>query len=159
MEFIKFKDKQETRAMRFVQDACGDDSRPILSSIRVENGKTVAADGYRLHIAPTPETLKDHVGKQLKPERRIRVTPQPEEFEEVEGTFPDWKAIDDWKEDDDVVVKIALNQNFLADLKDMPSRSDGIVLEIRGPEKPVVITPLDGPEGYRAILMPMRLGK
>jgi len=157
MEFIKFKNTDETRAVRFVQNACETiERRPILGSIRVENDKIVASDGWRLHIAPTPETLKEYADKQLKPERRIRVTPQPEEFEEVEGTFPAWREIDNRANAEEVVVRIALNKDFLADLKDMPSNSDGVVFEIRGEEKPVVITPLDGPKGYRAILMPMR---
>ena len=157
MEFIKFKNKQETRAMRFVQDACSTDpSRPILTSIRIENGKTIAADGYRLHIAPTPETLKEYEGKQLKPERRIRVNPQPEEFEEVEGTFPDWQQI---VPDRLPVYRIALDKNFLADLGNMPSDSDVLILEFGSPNHPVMAYTNSQGEEYQALIMPMHIDK
>ena len=156
---ITLADKEEARAVKWLQSATSKDAaRPILTTIYVKNGRTVTADGFRIHSINTPETLKEFEGKNLHPDSKIAVNPRPEPFCEYPGNFPDCDQIKQLAEKSKPIVKIGLNKKFLADLADMPTGSNNmIILTITDPNKPVVITTRE--EDYQAevILMPMRI--
>ena len=155
---IKFKDKETARTMRWLQKAASNDkSRPILNCIRVENGQTVATDGFRLHVVPTPEEYRELEGKNIKPLDTLTVTPKPVEYEiEEELTYPDWQLIRK-PLDKRVTVTMCIKQDYLADLKDMPTENGRLFISFKpGSNEPILVT-TDIP-GVEAVIMPMSKG-
>ena len=161
MNTFKLKDKEECKATNFVQKACSKDgSRPVLNGILVENGSIIAADGFRMHVGVTPEAFKEHEGQIVqvvnndKP-AAVKVTPTIQELQKVEGKFPDWSQImPDKKEDYAPVFQIAVNKKYLADLLNMPGKSDVMLrFSFTDPMHPILV---EGAEGYKAVIMPMK---
>ena len=91
---IKFKDKEETRLMKWIQlAACKDVLKPVMNGIHIKRGEVVACDGARIHKAKAPAILVEGDGKTIKPLHTITISPRLEEFEEIEGKYPDYEAI------------------------------------------------------------------
>lgn len=153
---IKFADKEETKQIRWLQNALSTDAaRPQLTCIRVENGHTVATDGFRMHIIETPATLADYQDKNLHPDsKKIAVNPRPEEFCEYPQKFPEWQQIRDPLDKKEPVFKIAMSPKLLADLVGMTD-SDTVVLTFFGSHDPVLVkAPQDSDNGNEAVIMP-----
>jgi len=155
MNAFKFATKEIARAVRWVFKAASTDvSRPILNGIEIENDQTVCADGFRIHLISTPEEFKEFEGKTIKPLQNLTVTPRLTEFEEIDGSYPDWEAIRNDVLEKESVFRIAVNKNLLADLKDMPtSENDMIVLSFTATGAPIHVFSFDNEA--EAIIMPM----
>ena len=152
---IKLKDKETSRTVRWLSKALSKDkSRPILNCIRVEGDKTVAADGFRMHIIPTPEDYQELEGKTIEPLNNITVTPNPVEYREDDGNFPDWNMIREPLNKRSTVT-FAVNQNLLADLKDMPAENGRLFISIEPGKLSPILVNTDVP-GVEAVIMPMR---
>ena len=158
---FKLDSKDECKAVNFVQKACGkDQARPVLTGILVQNGNIVASDGFRMHVGITPEAFKEYQGEIIqvvnndKP-AAVKTTPTIQELQKVEGRFPDWSQImPDKKEDYSPVLQIAVNKKYLADLLNMPGKSDVMLrFSFTDPMHPILI---EGAEGYKAVIMPMK---
>ncbi len=92
MEVIKITDKLELKAVKHLYNTTSrDDTRPVLTAIKVEEELSESADGFMLNTVETPECLKPFAGK------LIRFVKRPvggiNEVEIVEGTYPDTTAI------------------------------------------------------------------
>jgi len=150
---VKQNSKEDSKILKWVSLACSKDkARSVLLGIKVNNGEIAAADGFRLHIAPTPDALKPHNDKILKPTSTLSATPKYDEFETDPGTFPDYQQI---VPTDEPTFKIALNKKYLAALATMPG-DEYVVLEFTKPTSPIKIT---SPSSEAvAVIMPMRLG-
>ena len=153
-KIIKQYSKDEAKMVKWVSLACSKDgTRPILEGINISDGEIAASDGHRLHLAgPTPTAFIEGEGKTLKPVNTLSATPRPEEFELIEGTYPDYKQIVPTGEP---VFEIALNKKLLADLKTMPGDAM-IILSFTDPMHPVKIT--SPSSGAVAVIMPMHRG-
>ena len=163
MNTFKLKDKEECKATNFVQKACSKDgSRPVFNGIKVENGSIIAADGFRMHIGITPEAFKDYEGEIIQVHNdhkpaAVKVTPTIQEVKKIEGRFPDWSQImPDKKEDYSPVFQIAVNKKYLADLINMPGKEGAdhmLRFSFTDPNHPILV---EGAEGYKAVIMPMK---
>ena len=156
MNTFKLDNKEQAKALKWVQSGASKDrAREILTGIYIDNGSTVTADGFRMHIIPTPEPIKDSISMQdkvIKPVSTITVNPTIQEYKVIDGKFPQWGEI---VPSDEPVFRIRLNPKYLAALKDMPTDGTGsILLEFTDSSHPVKIT---GAEGNIAVIMPMKL--
>ena len=155
MNTFKLDNKDQAKALKWVQLAASkDQAREILTGIYIDNGSTVTADGFRMHIIPTPEPIRDSISMQdkvIKPVSTITINPTIQEYEVIEGRFPQWEEIVPSKEP---IFRIRLNPKYLAALKDIPTdETDSILLEFTDSNHPVKIT---GAEGCIAVIMPMK---
>ena len=153
---IKQDSKEDSKALKWVSLACSKDrARAVLNGFLVNEDKTAAADGFRLHIINTTDAMKDSLScrdKIIKPANGpVSATPKMQEFEVVEGTFPDYTQIVPTKPP---VFKIALDKKLLADLKTMPG-DKAVVLSFTAANQPVLVT-CPGSEAS-AVIMPMTL--
>ena len=153
---IKQSSKEDSKALKWMSLACSKDkARYILNGFLVNQDKTAAADGYRLHIINTTEAMKDSLScrdKVIKPLSTIGATPKIEEFEIIDGRFPTYQEI---IPSDDPVFTIGINKKYLAALATMPG-DEMITLEFTDPMHPVKITSSDGAV---AVIMPMKPNK
>lgn len=167
----------ENKNLRFVQTACSKDpGRPILTGICIDETNAIAADGFRMHIVPRPESIvKEYplafpsVVRPVAPSGRTRKIPgNPEylELETIEGTFPQWEAI---VPKDEPFFRYAVNKQYLKDVAEMPG-SDMIIFEFFSPMAPCRIFTFQEedsdrygwndsgtPSGNQAVIMPMYL--
>jgi DNA polymerase III sliding clamp (beta) subunit (PCNA family) len=129
--------------------ASKDDAREMLRYIYItENGQTVSADGFRLHIVETPEYLEDYKGKFIKAEfvdkTRALITEQ-----DAQGDFPNWENV---MPKDDEVFQICANPAYIRSSLDRLA-STGVRFRFYGEDKPMKI---ESENGNRIIvLMPM----
>jgi len=153
MNTFKLSSKEDCKALKWVQSATSKD-REALKGFLVDGDSTVAADGFRMHVIPTPEPLHDSIGVQgkiIKPNNTIGITPRIEEYEVIDARFPQWEEI---VPSDEPVFRIRINKNYLAALKDMPTDNESLLLEFTDSKHPVKVT---GSEGCTAVIMPMKL--
>ena len=147
---VKQKNKEDSKILKWVSLACSKDkSWPVLNGIKVNNGEIAAADGFRLHVANTPDALKPHNEKILNPVGTISATPKYDEFITEPGTFPDYEQI---IPKDEPYFLTAVNKKFLAALATMPG-DDAIILEFYKPGAPMKVT--NPGSGAVAVIMPM----
>lgn len=125
--------------------------RPALKGIRVENGKTVATDGMRMVITPTPEPFKDHEPVTL--EGKIPAGKFVAEMEIIESTYPDFNTIVPSDSPESIV---GINPKLLAEI--LGGMKGTAIIGLHGSTRPIEIsgTGKDGEEVY-AVLMPMHL--
>lgn len=156
------KEKKDAVVTHWVQKATSkDNQRGILNGINRENGKLAAADGFRFHMANTPEcwenlsegTYKVNEGKSThKTPGRIY------DLEEIKGTFPDFNLfVPDIKDSEFI---FAIDRSLLTEaVKDMPMRKDTkneiIKMYFTHPNHPVLITNSD--DSAQALVMPLNL--
>jgi len=154
---IKFIDKEDAKAVKWVNLARSkDQTKPMLNTIRIDNETLVACDGYRLNRIETPEILQEYNQKSLKPLTNIPINSQPVEFEEIEGTYPEWKEIEKLSDGKEIVFQIAVNKKLLADLSNMPSNSNNmIVLKFTAKHEPIRISAPGTYYKAEALIMPM----
>jgi len=151
--------KEDAEVMRWLQLAASkDESRPVLQAIRKEGENCITADGWRLHIAPAPSAMADFTedsntivnsGKPIAKSAGRIYSAQNED-----GQYPDYDQVIPKNEPRAVVT---LNKKFLIDICNMPdddsSNNPAIVLEIRAPHEPIIVSNSQ----YKAILMPMSI--
>ena len=157
MNTFKLDNKEQTSEVKWAMLAASKDkARAILNGLYIHNGKTVGVDGFRMHIINTPEPLVDSIavqGKVIQPTNTINLTPRIEEYEVVDGTFPDYEQIIPTSPP---VFKIAIDKKLLADLKTMPG-DKAVVLSFTAANQPVLVT-CPGSEAS-AVIMPMTLSE
>ena len=150
---MKQDSKDDSKALKWVSLACSKDkARAVLNGFLVNEDKTAAADGFRLHIINTTEAMKDSLScrdKVLHPVSPIAATPKIEEFEIVDGRFPQYQEI---VPSDDPIFTFSVNKKYLASLSTMPG-DEMITFEFTDPMHPVKITSSDGAV---AVIMPMK---
>jgi hypothetical protein len=153
--------KEDAVTLRWLQKATAqNDGRPTLSGVCKSNGKAVSSDGFRLHIAPTPEVLDElpdgsilriNDGRTIhKTANRVYPT------EAIDGNFPDWEAI---MPKDPPNLIIAFNPQYLREAIELPQSkvdADMVVLRFYTSQQPAVIQDMAGT--HQAVLMPMYLG-
>ena len=154
---IKQSSKEDSKALKWISLACSKDkARYILNGFLVNQDKTAAADGFRLHIINTTEAMKDSLScrdKIIKPANGpVSATPRMEEFEVVDGTFPTYQEI---IPSDEPVFSFSVNKKYLAALATMPG-DEMITFNFTDPMHPVKITSSDGAV---AVIMPMKPNK
>lgn len=151
MNTFKLESKEECKEVKWCQLAASkDQARQVLTGLFVDSKKTVAADGFRMHVIETPAALYDYDDQVIK-SNTVTVNPQIQEVEVIEGTFPDYTQI---VPTDEPVLSIGINKKYLADLKTMPG-DEMIILHITDPKHPVKIT-CPGSDAV-AVIMPMHL--
>ena len=156
---IKLSSKEDSQAVKWVSLARSKESQ-ILNTLRIDNNTLISCDGHRIHKIETPETLQEYNQKSLKPLQNIPVSPQPIEFEEIEGNYPDWQAIIESAEDKEIVFQIAVNKKLLADLAKMPTgQTDRIILQFTNKHKPIKIIAPDSYDKAEAFIMPMHMNR
>ena len=68
---MKQDSKEDSKALKWVSLACSKDrARAVLNGFLVNEDKTAAADGFRLHIINTTDAMKDSIAcrdKIIKP--------------------------------------------------------------------------------------------
>ena len=94
--------RYDKEAIDYLNLAVSDDKeRPVLMGIFIDGATAVSANGFVMHIVPTPECLKPFDGKILKLDK-LAVTKNslyssPTYFtgagEVIEGQFPDYRSI------------------------------------------------------------------
>lgn len=158
MEQIITKEKGNAVALRWLQKATSNDSgrRYNLSGMHVNNGRTEAADGFRIHLAPTPEPLKDVEGiVRIRDGKTLHKTPgRVYPVEEIEGNYPDVDTVDPSR-GQDPMARIAVNARYLREALEMPNEKDSVVLTLYGSSFPFTVESGQ----YKAIVMPMNVGK
>ena len=154
---IKLKDINERRAMRWVQQAASTDyTRERLTGMYVDNGRTIAVDGFCMFIAPTPLEYLDHQGKIIRPEKRIPVSPKELEYDEVDATYPDYEYVVPKGEP---TFQIAISRKFLGKLADMPADDDKLILSFTSDTAPMLVKSIKDGQEYTAVVMPMHIGR
>jgi len=155
---IKLDNKEDSRAVKWVSLARSrDKSRQILNTIRIDNNNLVAVDGHRLHKIETPAILQSYNQKTLKPLNNIPVNPQPVEYEEIDGDYPDWELIEERLANKEAIFQIAVDKKLLADLSTMPTgSSDMIILKFTSENEPIKVIAPDSYDKAEALIMPMQ---
>jgi DNA polymerase III sliding clamp (beta) subunit (PCNA family) len=144
--------KKDSRLIRWLQkNASTDVSRPVLNGLHVNNGQTVACNGYRMIVVDTPEPLKEIEGPMVV-KGKIPAGDFAVEFEEIEGKYPDYNGIIPTKEAKAVIsINPKLLREMLEGLDDTPTtivlHEDTQPIEIFGKTR-------DERDAYM-ILMPM----
>jgi hypothetical protein len=152
---IHTSDKQEVNAIRWLLSAAAKDiTRPVLEGIYIDGEKSATADGFRMHIVPTPEILKQFAGKIMKifgnlsPNKIV-------ETEEVEGTFPDYEQL---------IPKGTPHFRTAVDAKYLKEAAELVAGEKKNDDRKLVLTfwdptwpfSLESSQG-QAVIMPMFL--
>ena len=151
-KYIKLKDPAESRVVKWLQSGCSKDySRAILSGMHIKNDCTYSADGYKLMRVRTPESLIEYEGLTIKPLNTLTINPKIEEWEVIDGNYPDCEVIIDTGDKEEVFT-ISVNKKLLADaIKSMPG-SDMITFSFTGTMNPITITNDDA----LLVVMPMK---
>ncbi len=138
--------KDESKMLRWLKRAASAKDRPLLCGIRVDNSNVVAADGYRMHIAPTPACLEPCQGKLVNgkvPAGEFTVV-----VDATDGPYPDYMQI---LPKGSLEFAIAVNPKYLIDaLKGMGEQA---ILCFYGPHDPMEVR---GQDRY-ALIMPLHL--
>jgi len=165
---IVVKEKQDAATLRWLQMAAateksrGGFERPILSGMKVDNGRAVAVDGFRMHVASTPELLEDFEGEIVRINEGKGIAKGANRVysaEVVEGNYPDWKQIVSGDETPQSVI--AFNSKYLREALGMPQDTDWqfkdniVTLRIYKSTAPVTVTSKGG--NYQAVVMPIHL--
>jgi hypothetical protein len=146
--------KKDSMLIRWLQKmASSDAGRPVLTGLNVDNGQTVACNGFRMVVIDTPEFLQDAEGKIVR--SRVSAGEFESELEEIDGTYPDYQGIYPKKEAQAIIsVNPKLLREMLSGLSELPVSlvvyGDTLPMELYGKTR-------DERDAYM-ILMPMHRG-
>ena len=147
-------DKEQSKVLRWLKlGASKDDARPALTGIKIDGDAAITADGFRMHMAPTPPCVIDHDGKILA--GKVPSGDFLTELETVESIFPDYRQI--IPDSELVKFEITVNSKYLVDaVKGMGADCDNrCVLQFYGPHQPMVIIDPSKHNPKKAVIMPM----
>lgn len=147
--------KDTEKIIKYLVSNSGKDKlRPILTGFNVRDDKTSAIDGCKLVMLPTPDVLKEYVGKTLRPVSSIPSCKAgtPVLFEVIDGNYPNLDEI--IKNQPAITSKIGFDPSLMFDL--LKGMEAPVVLEISNPTSPLIIHEKDGEKW--AMLMPMSIG-
>lgn len=147
MEQVITKEKRDAVALRWLQLATG--TSGTLSGIHVNNGQAESSDGYRIHLAPTPDPVKDAGIVRIRDGKTLHKTPgRVYEAEEIEGVFPDVEQIDPDNHQEPQAV-LNCNPKYLREALEMPNNGT-VTLRIYSSTGPFTVTS----DEYKAVIMP-----
>lgn len=155
---ITIREKEAALALRWIQMATYKGvGRESLSGIFNDNGKWVAADGYRLHIAKNPvlpDTLKSEVVTKLNRNKPLnKTTGKAYPVELVSGAvYPDYAQITGQVDGKEPKAVITFHKNQLKELAEMPDDANGDLVTIEVYETMDPINAYN--DDYRAVIMP-----
>lgn len=112
---------EDAKTLKWLQlAASSDNTRPSLTGVYVDGPVTVSTDGFRLHVAPTPETLQDHQGEIISPTggkwpSASGKAPFVATAEAVDANFPRYQNIVEDAHNTPVAAVVYLDAAFLTD--------------------------------------------
>ena len=112
---------EDARTLKWLQlAATKPKDRATLSGVYVDGPVTVATDGFRLHVSPTPETLTDHQGEIIAPTggkwpSASGKAPFVATAEAVDANFPRYHRVVDDAQNRPVAAVAYLDAAYLAD--------------------------------------------
>ena len=139
--------KEESKLIRWLQRAT-DAERENLSGFYVADGVVVAADGFQLYAAPTPDCLKELDGQIVK--GKVASGDFVADMEQVEGKYPDFHQV---MPHDPPEFAIAMSPRLLADALSGMKDARMVILRFWTRRSPVEVCAV-GDERY-ALIMPM----
>ncbi len=139
--------KKDAAAIRWLYDGINKDGgRPVMQGLCVEDDITVAANGYQLRIAPTPESLKEFDGKLVRLDKAPRAGGDVVKTSLIdEDKFPEWREIIPTGKP---AFQIGVNAGWLANL--IMGMGETVELIFYSPTQPIIIKSDD----KYAVLMP-----
>ena len=151
----KINNKQAKRLKWVSRASSKDQNRPNITGLNF-NHEIAAADGYRIHVIDSIETIDlegnheiGNVAKVRKDQHVIFPEPITDEFPDYEGRFPAG----------DPQVKIALNPRFLAEVCQGLDKGSMLVISIWDENKPIVFEGELEEQPVTALIMPMHMHK
>ena len=113
---------EDARTLKWLQlAATRPEDRATLSGVFVDGAVTVATDGFRLHVSPTPETLADHQGEIIAPtggkwpSAGNKSTPYVATAEVVDANYPNYRRVVEDAQKQPVAAVVYLDAAFLTD--------------------------------------------
>ena len=156
---VKLADRGETKRLRWLAKATSkEESRPVLQTIHVNNGTSVATDGYRLFATTTPVALAQDALVAESSMTRIESLPATSTIAQVssvhEGRYPEYTAILPKR---DPEFSISLDANLLREALEACRKDDKLVTLRFWDDTSAfeVLGKMDGQPIY-ALIMPMR---
>ena len=165
---------EDARTLKWLQlAATKPEDRATLSGVFVDGAVTVATDGFRLHVSPTPETLADHQGEIIAPtggkwpSAGNKSTPYVATAEVVDANYPNYRRVVEDAQKQPVAAVVYLDAAFLTDFCN--GLKKGTVVKITVPPNktpdlvgdPVILATVPTPSAPRpnrwAIVMPKHM--
>lgn len=125
--------REDAKPLRWLALATSTDkTRPGITGIHIDGGLTMATDGFRLHVAPTPATVAPLEGQIIR--AKWPAMPQGADYaahvEIVDDTYPNTRLIVDQARQRPVGATVRLNAKYLKDFLDGLGNDDHVELTI-----------------------------
>lgn len=132
--------KEDAKPLRWVASAASSskDNRPTLNCIYVDGAVTVATDGFRLHVIPTPPMVAEYSGQMIHSDwpaaGKQATVAQVQVLDAAQYSYPNYKSIVKGAQDKPAAAKCYVSGKYLADF--CAGLGDTDMVEITIPEQP-----------------------
>ncbi len=131
--------KEEAKTVRWIQKGVStDDTRPALCAVYIDGEKMVSTNGFRLHIAPTPEVLQEYNGKCLD----LGKVPAQDciiaVHEITNGSYPEYEAV--IPAQDESELEISFNSQFMIEFLQSIPKGTIVKMNLKDGNNPLVLS-------------------